>query len=133
MSDTEKTQADAAELAKQIARELMDEQTKLFQDEMKKMQDEMSKMKEELSKKVEDAMSAKDNGIKDNVSDIGGEKENSHGKGIYSSTGFDCGQLIKGPPIYFPTVNHGKPPHFDGTRYTDWAYKMKMHLIAARL
>jgi hypothetical protein len=26
-----------------------------------------------------------------------------------------------------------KPPHFDRTRYTDWAYKMKMHLIAARL
>jgi ribonucleotide reductase beta subunit family protein with ferritin-like domain len=71
MSDIEKMHA---ELAKQIARELMDEQTKLFQDEMKKMQDEMNKIKEELSKKVEDAMSAKDNGIKDNVSDIGGEK-----------------------------------------------------------
>ena len=35
--------------------------------------------------------------------------------------------------MHFPTVNHGKPPHFDGTRYTDWAYKMKMHLIATRL
>jgi len=27
----------------------------------------------------------------------------------------------------------GKRPHFDGTRYTDWSYKMKMHLIVARL
>jgi len=35
--------------------------------------------------------------------------------------------------MHFPTVNHGKPPHFDATRYPDWAYKMKMHLIAARL
>ena len=35
--------------------------------------------------------------------------------------------------MHFPTINHDKPPHFDGTRYTDWAYKMKMHLIATRL
>jgi hypothetical protein len=60
-------------------------------------------------------------------------KTNGLGKGIYSSTGFDYVQLIKGPPMHFPTINHGKPPHFDGTRYTDWAYKMKMHLIAVRL
>ena len=40
---------------------------------------------------------------------------------------------MKGPSMHFPTVNHGKPPHFDGTRYIDWAYKMKMHLISARL
>jgi hypothetical protein len=35
--------------------------------------------------------------------------------------------------MHFPTINPGKPPHFDGTRYTDWAYKMKMHLIDARI
>ena len=59
MLDNEKLQADANEMAKQIARELMAEQAKLFQDEMKKMQDEMSKMKKELSKKVDDAISGK--------------------------------------------------------------------------
>ena len=48
MSETEKMKAEAAERAKQIARELMSEQTKFFQEEMKKMQDEMRKMKEEL-------------------------------------------------------------------------------------
>ena len=90
-------------------------------------------MKEELSKKVEDAISGMNDATKDNASDIGGDKENSHGKGIYSNTSFDYGQIINGPPMHFPTVNHGKPPHFDGTRYTDWAYKMKMFLIAARL
>ena len=124
-------QAIAVEMAK-IAEELMSAQAKRFQDEMKKMQDEMSKMKEQLSKKVEDAMSGKNDATKDNASDIGGDKENSHGRGIYSNTGLDYGQLIKGPPMHFPTVNHGKPPHFDGTN-TGWAYKMKMHLITARL
>ena len=61
------------------------------------------------------------------------EPEHAHGKGIYSNMNFDYGQLIKGSPLYTPSINIGKPPHFDGTRYTDWSYKMKMHLIAARL
>ena len=126
-------QAVAAEMAKKIAEELMSAQAKLFQGEMKNMQDEMSKLKNELSKKVEDVISDKIDGAKDNTSEFGVGNENVQGKGIYSSTGFDYGQLIKGPPMHFSTVNHGKPPHFDGTRYTDWAYKMKMQLIAARL
>ena len=133
MSDTEKMQADAVEMAKQIAKKLMAEQAKLFQDEMKKMHDEMSKLKDELSKKVDDAISGKVDGAKDNASDVGAANDNVQGKGVYSSIGFDYGQLIKGPSMHFPTVNHGKPPHFDGTRYTDWPYKMKMFLIAARL
>ena len=111
----------------------MAEQTKFFQDEMKKMHDEMGKLKNELSKKVEDAISGKIDGAKDNASDVGAGNENAHGNGVYSSIGFDYGQLMKGPSMHFPTVNHGKPPHFDGTRYIDWAYKMKMHLISARL
>ena len=76
MSDTKKIQADAKEMAKQIAKELMAQQTKFFQDKMKKMQDEMSKMKEELSKKVEDA-------TKDNASDVGAANDNVQGKGAY--------------------------------------------------
>jgi hypothetical protein len=55
MSETKKTQ----ELAKEIAKELMAVQAKLFQDEMKKMQDEMSKLKEELSKKVDELVARK--------------------------------------------------------------------------
>ena len=133
MSDNKKLQADANEMAKQIARELMAEQAKLFQDEMKKMQDEMSKMKEELSNKVEDAISGKNVATKDNASDVGAGNENAHGKGVYSSIGFDYGQHIKGSPLHTSSINIGKPPHFDGTRYTNWSYKMKMHLIAARL
>ena len=46
MSKTDKMQADAIEMAKKIAEELMAAQVKFFQDEMKKIQDEMSKMKE---------------------------------------------------------------------------------------
>ena len=51
MSETDKMQVVAIEMAKKIAEELMVAQAKLFQDEMKKMQDKMSKMKEELSNK----------------------------------------------------------------------------------
>jgi hypothetical protein len=99
---------------------------------MKKMQDEMSKMKEELSKKAEDAVSGKNDATKDTASDVGAG-EHTHGKGMYSNMGFNYGQLIKGPPLHSPSVTLGKPPHFDGIRHTDWAYKTKMHLIAARL
>ena len=119
MLNTEKMKADATEMAKQIEKELMAEQARFFQDKMKKMQDEMSKMKEELNKKVEDVISGKNDATKDNASDVGAGNDNVHGKGVYSSIGFDYGQLIKGPSMHFPTVNHDKLPHFDGTRYTD--------------
>ena len=100
---------------------------------MKKMQDEMSKMKEELSKQVEDAISVKNEATKNNASDVGASNDNVQGKGVQSIIGFDYGQLIKGSTLHTPSVNIGKPPHFDGTRYTDQSNKMKMHLIAARL
>ena len=139
MSESNKTQADAIEMAKKIAEELMAAQVKFFQDEMKKMQDEMSKMKEELSKKVDDAISGKNDATsgkndanKDAASDIGAG-EHAHGKGIYSNMNFDYGQLIKCSPLHTPSVNIGKPPYFDETRYIDWSYKIKMHLITARL
>ena len=104
--------ADATKMAKQIAKELMAEQAKLFQDEMKKMQDEMSKMKKELSKKVDDAISGKNEVNKDVASDVGAG-EHAHGKGIYSKMNFDYGQLIKGSPLHTPSINIGKPPHFE--------------------
>ena len=117
-------QAVAVEMAKKIAEELMSTQVKLFQNEIKKMQDKMSKMKEELSKKVDDAISGKidttsgkNEANKDAASDIGAG-EHAHGKGIYSNMNFDYGQLIKGSPLHTPSVNIGKPPPFDGTRYT---------------
>jgi ribosomal protein S17E len=81
MSETEKMQADAAEFAKQIARELMAKQTKLFQDEMNKMKYEMSKMKDELSKKFENAISGKNDEAKDNASDIGAAQDKWSRKG----------------------------------------------------
>ena len=125
MSETDKMQVDATEMAKKIAKELMAAQVKFFQDEMKKMQDEMSKMKEELSKKVDDAISGKNDATsgkneanKDAAIDVG-VSEHAHGKGIYSNMSFDYGQLIKGSSLHTPSVNIGKPPHFDGTRYTD--------------
>ena len=72
-------QADVEEMANQIAKELIAQQTKFFQDEMKNMLDEMSKMKEELSKKVENAISGKNEATKDNASDVGAG-EHAHGK-----------------------------------------------------
>ena len=94
-------QANATEMAKKIAEELMATQVKFFQDEMKKMQHEMSKMKEELRKKVDDAISGKNDAIsgkneanKDAASDVGAS-EHAHEKGIYSNMNFNYGQLIK--------------------------------------
>jgi hypothetical protein len=130
MSETDKMQAEATEMAKTIAKELMAEQAKLFKDEMKKMQDEMNKLKKEFSKEVEDAISGKNDANKDAASDVG-DGEHAQGKEIYSNMNFDYAQLIKGHPLHAPSINIGKPPHFDGTRYNNWAYKMKMHLIAA--
>ena len=120
MSESDKMQAVAAEMAKKIAEELMVAQVKFFQDEMKKIQDELSKMKEELRKKVDDAISGKNEANKDAASDIGAG-EHTNGKGIYSNMKFDYGQLIKGTPLHTAFVNIGKPPYFDGTRYTDWS------------
>ena len=106
MLESNKMQADAAEMAKKIAEELIAAQVKFFQDEMKKMQDEMSKMMEELSKKVDDAISGKNNSTsgkneenKDACSDIGAS-EHAHRKGIYSNVSFNYGQLIKGSPLH---------------------------------
>jgi hypothetical protein len=75
---------------------------------------------------------AKNDANKDVASDIGAG-EHAHGKEIYSDMNFDYGQLMKDSHLHTPSINIGKPPHFDRTRYNDWAYKMKMHLIAARL
>ena len=118
MSETNKMQADATEMAKKIDEELMATQVKFFQDKIKKMQDEMSKMKEELIKKVDDAISGKNEANKDAASDVRAS-EHAHGKEIYSNINFDYGQLIKGSPLYTPSVNISKPSYFDGTRYTD--------------
>ena len=81
MSETDKMQAVAVEMAKKIAKELMSAQVKLFQDEIKMMQDEMGKMNEELSKKVDDVISGKNDttsgkneASKDAASDIGASK-----------------------------------------------------------
>jgi hypothetical protein len=126
------SESNATEMAKKITEELMATKVKFFQDEMKKMQDEMSKMKEKLSKKVEyaisgkkveDATSSKNDTNKDAASDVGAG-EPAQGKGIYSNMNFDYAQLIKGSPLHTPSVNLGKPPHFDGKRYNNWAYKM---------
>jgi galactokinase/mevalonate kinase-like predicted kinase len=93
MLETDKTQ----ELAKEIGKELVAAQAKLFQDEMRKMQDDMNKLKEELSKKVDDAISGKKvdeatSGKNENQNDGGSEigaGEHGHQKGIYSSVNFD--------------------------------------------
>ena len=81
-------------------------------------------MKEELSKKLDDAISGISKGeeSKDNTSEGGGAKETTPGgKDGFTSVSFNYAQLNKGPNMHFPTVNPAKPPHFDGTRFIDWA------------
>ena len=81
-------------------------------------------MKEELSKKLDDTISGISKGeeSKDNTSEGGGAKETTPGgKDGFTCVRFDYAQLNKGPNMHFPTVNPAKPPHFDGTRFIDWA------------
>jgi galactokinase/mevalonate kinase-like predicted kinase len=110
MSETDKTQ----ELAKEIAKELVAAQAKLFQDEMRKMQDEMNKLKEELSKKVDDAISGKKvdeatSGKNENQNDGGSEigvGEHGHQKGIYSSVNFDYSSKLHIHILHPSTLAH---------------------------
>jgi len=85
---------------------------------MKKMQEELDKMKELLSKRSHESDSE------------GGNEDASKGSKTYNNTGFDYSSSSKNPTL--PMINLGKPPPFDGIRYTDWAHRMKLHLIAAR-
>ena len=87
-------------------------------EQMKKMQEELDKMKELLSKRNHESNSE------------GGNEDASKGPKSYNNTGFDYSSSSKNPTL--PMINPGKPPPFDGIRYTDWAHRMKLHLIAAR-
>jgi hypothetical protein len=93
-------------------------------EQMNKVQEELTKLKEALSKKEEGEASV----IKVNEGEGGGEKTPKGG----SKIPFDYSQLSKSSSAHLPNINPGKPPQFDGIRYTDWAHRMKMHLIAAR-
>jgi len=87
-------------------------------EQMKKMQEELDKMKELLGKK-------------NHKSDSEGRNEDaSKVSKTYNKTGFDYCSSSKNPILSM--INPRKPPPFDGIRYTDWAHRMKLHLIAVR-
>jgi hypothetical protein len=85
---------------------------------MKKMQEELDKMKELLGKKNHESDSE------------GGDEDASKVSKSYHKTGSDYSSSSKNSTL--PMINPGKPPPFDGIRYTDWTHRMKLHLIAAR-
>jgi len=60
----------------------------------------------------------------------GGNKDASKISKSYNKASFDYGGPSKNPTLSM--INPGKPPPFDGIRYTNWAHWMKLHLIAAR-
>ena len=82
------------------------------------MQEELDKIKEFPSKKNHQSDSE------------GGNEDASKVSKTYNKTGFDYSSSSKNPTL--PMINPGKPPPFDGIRYTDWAHRMKLHLIGAR-
>ena len=71
---------------------------------MKKMQEELDKMKELLSKRTHESDSK------------GGNEDASKGSKTYNNTGFDYSSSSKNPTL--PMINPGKPPPFDGIRYS---------------
>jgi len=88
------------------------------QEHMKKMQEELDKMRELLGKRNNESDSE------------GGNEDASKVSKTYNKTGFDYSSSSKNPTL--PMINRGKPPPFDGIRYTDWAHRMKLHLIVVR-
>ena len=70
-------------------------------------------------------------GKKNHESDSeGGNEDASKTSKNYNKASFDYGGSSKSPTL--PMINPRRPPPFDGIRYTDWAHRMKLHLIAAR-
>jgi hypothetical protein len=85
---------------------------------MTKMQEQLDKMQQLLDKKSQESSSD------------GGDASKTAKS--YNRTSFDYGGSSKNNNPTLPMINPGKPPPFDGTRYTNWAHRMKLHLIAAR-
>ena len=43
---------------------------------------------------------------------------------------YNYDKIPKFPSMHFNSLNVGKAPRIDGISYTDWAYRMKMHLVS---
>jgi len=70
-------------------------------------------------------------GIKNHESDSEcGNEDASKTSKNYNKASFDYGGSSKNPTL--PMINLGKPRAFDGVRHTNWAHRMKLHLIATR-
>ena len=82
---------------------------------MQKMQAELDKMRELLGKKNHELDSE------------GGNEDASK-----TSKNYNKASLIMVVQARISMINPGKPSPFDGVRYTDWAHRMKLHLIATR-
>ena len=117
-------EAQINKLVELLAGKLTDKLQEQQKEQMNKMQQELDKIKETLNKRLEDAASEVE---KDVESEVGGDKTP---KG-YARVQYDYASSSKIPNAHLPIVNPGKPPSFDGIRYTDWAHRMKLHLIAA--
>jgi hypothetical protein len=85
---------------------------------MTKMQEQLDKMQQLLDKKSQESSSD------------GGDASKTPKS--YNRANFDYGGSSKNNNPTLPMINPGKPPSFNGIRYTDWAHRMKLHLISAR-
>jgi hypothetical protein len=88
------------------------------QEQMTKMQEQLDKMQQLLDKKSQESSSD------------GGDASKTPKS--YNRASFDYGGSSKNNNPTLSMINPEKPPSFDGIRYTDWAHRMKLHLIAAR-
>jgi hypothetical protein len=87
---------------------------------MTKMQEQLDKMQELLDKKIQESTSE------------GGDGDASKTPKSYNKTSYDYGGSSKNNNPTLPMINPRKPPPFHGIRYTDWAHRTKLHLIATR-
>ena len=92
-------------------------------------------MREEQDKEFQKKMSELIGGSHEtSTSNINKDNDDHHdtdsNKTRFHTYAYNHDKIPKFPSMHFNSLNVGKAPRFDGISYTDWAYRMKMHLVS---
>lgn len=62
--------------------------------------------------------------------DNDGHLDTESSKTWFHTYSYDYNKISICPNMHFNPFNVGNATHFDGIRYTDWVYQIKMHLVS---
>jgi len=108
---------------------------KMVEDRCKKMEEDYKKMREEQDKEFQKKMSELIGGShKTSTSNINKDNDDHHdtdsNKTQFHTYAYNHDKIPKFPSMHFNSLNVGKAPRIDGISYTEWVYRMKMHLVS---